>query len=154
GKVDPCPHVAAAAIAFTQAAEGGAPLATSAPAAVAHVGYRLGARDGRLTLQRVIVRGDGESKREEPFKGSLASDAVRVKLPELAPTHDDVRIDRVVASTSRDVIPLERMADVLDALSSASDVTFDGAPVRASAERVKPHAVVEDAKNGGFTLRV
>jgi superfamily II DNA or RNA helicase len=154
GKVDPCPHVAAAAIALSQAAEGGAPIATSAPAPSAHVGYRLGVRDGRLALQRVIVRGEGPEKKEEAFKGSLASDAVRVKIPELAPTHEDIRIDRVVASTSRDVIPLERMADVLDALSGASDVTLDGAAVRASAERVKPRAIVEDAPNGAFVLRV
>ena len=97
------------------------------------------------------MRGEG---REEPFKGLLAGDAVRVKLPELSPTHEDIRIDRVVAATSRDVIPLERMADVLDALSGCSDVTLDGAAIRASAERVKPRAIVEDAPNGAFVLRV
>ncbi len=148
GKVDPCPHVAAAAIAFTQAPEVGA--AAPEPAPTAHVGYRLGSRDGRLTLQRVIVRNGGE----EPIKGSLASDVIRVKYPELSPTHDDIRIDRVVASTSRDVLPLERMADVLDALSSAADVTLDGKKVQTAAERVKPRAIVEDAPNGGFVLRV
>lgn len=150
GKVDPCPHVAAAAIAFAQAAESGAPLATSAPAPAAHVGYRLAVRDGRLTLNRAIVRGGAE----EPFKGSVASDAVRIKIPDLSPTHDDIRIDRVVASTSRDVVPLERLADILDALASATDVTLDGKPIKTSNERVKPRAIVEDAPNGAFTLRV
>jgi superfamily II DNA or RNA helicase len=150
GKVDPCPHVAAAAIAYAQAVESGAPLAASAPAPAAHVGYRLAVRDGRFTLQRVIVRAGAA----ELFKGSLVSDAVRVKLAELAPTHDDVRVDRVVASTSRDVVPLERLADVLDALSSATDVTLDGAPVKTSSERVKPCATVADAPDGAFTLRV
>ena len=151
GKVDPCPHVAAAAIAIAQALESGTPIAESAPAPSAHVGYRLGSRDGRLTLARVVVRGEG---REEPLKGSLAGDAMRVKLPELAPTHEDIRIDRVVSSTSRDVVPLERMADVLDALSGGSDVTLDGAAIRTSSERVKPRASVEDAPNGAFVLRV
>ena len=151
GKVDPCPHVAAAAIALAQALESGTPIAESAPAPSAHVGYRLGSRDGRLTLARGVVRGEG---REEPLKGSLAGDAMRVKIPELAPTHEDIRIDRVVSSTSRDVVPLERMADVLDALSGCSDVTLDGAAIRTSSERVKPRAIVEDAPNGAFVLRV
>ncbi|MCW5831561.1 MAG: DEAD/DEAH box helicase [Labilithrix sp.] len=155
GKVDPCAHVAASAIAMTQAPSIGAPLdaasAGSAPAPSAHVGYRLGARDGRLTLARVLVRGEG---REEPLKGSVVADSVRLKTPELAPTHDDVRIDRVVASTSRDVLPLERMSDLFDALSGCVDVTLDGAPVKTSSERVKPRAVVEDAPHGAFVLRV
>ena len=157
GKVDPCPHVAAAAIALAQGLESSAATGGGAAAAQtvsAHVGYRLASRDGRLTLARVIVRGDGDTRREEPFKGSLASDAVRIKIPELAPTHDDIRIDRIVSSTSRDVIPLERMSDVLDALSSATDVTLDGSPIRTSAERIKPRAIVEDGPNGALVLRV
>lgn len=158
GKVDPCAHVAAAAIAVSQgtveSGSSSADTAAALPALAAHVGYRLGSRDGRLTLARVIVRGDGPSRREEPFKGSLASDVVRVKMPDLAPTHDDIRIDRIVSSTSRDVIPLERMSDVLDALSSATDVTLDGAPIRTSSERIKPRAIVEDGPNGTLVLRV
>jgi superfamily II DNA or RNA helicase len=152
GKVDPCPHVAAAAISMTQAPEPGAAAAAAAPArAPAHVGYRLGTRDGRLTLARTIVHGDG---REEPFRGSVASDPIRIKHRDLAPTHDDLRVDRVVASTSRDVLPLERMSDILDALSSASDVTLDGKPIRTSSERIKPCAFVDDAPQGAFVLRV
>ena len=159
GKVDPCPHVAAAAIALAQglesaAADGAGTAGATAPALAAHVGYRLGAREGRLTLQRVIVRGEGDARREESFKGSVASDVVRVKIPELAPTHDDIRIDRIFGSTTRDVVPLDRISDVLDALSSATDVTLDGAPIRTSSERIKPRAVVEAGPNGAFVLRV
>ncbi len=149
-KVDPCPHVAAAAIAMSQAEESGAPLAKAAPAPAAHVGYRLSTRDGRLALTRVIVRGESS----EPFRGSLTSDMLRAKVPDLSPTHDDVRIDRIVSSSSRDVIPLERLSDVFDALSSASDVTLDGEKVRVSSEPIKPRAVVEDGPNGTLVLRV
>ncbi len=150
GKVDPCPHVAAAAIATSQAAEGGATLARTAPAPEAHIGYRLATRDGRLTMARVIVR---EAK-DEPIRGSVASDAVRLKQPDLSPTHDDIRIDRIVASSSRDVIPLERMSDILDALSSATDITLDAAKVTVSSEKIKPRAFVDDGPNGAFVLRV
>lgn len=150
GKVDPCPHVAAAAIATAQASESGAPLAKSAPAPVAHIGYRLVSRDGRLAMTRIIVR----EGREDPIRGSVASDAVRLKMPDLSPTHDDVRIDRIVSSSSRDTIPLERMTDILDALSGAPDVTLDGAPVKVSSERIKPRAFVDDGEKGTFVLRV
>lgn len=155
GKVDPCPHVAAAAIASSQespvaGANGPAPP-RQARAPSARVGYRLATRDGRLTLARLVVRGDG---REEPIRGSLASDALRARVPELAPTHEDLRVDRVVGATSRDVIPLERIGDVFDALSSSADVTLDGVPTRVSPELLKPRALVDDAENGALVLRV
>ena len=145
GKVDPCAHVAAAAI----AAGSGAPLAQAAVEVPAKLVYRLVARDGRLAMTRVIVK-DGK---EEVVRGSVASDVLKYKNPTLSPTHDDIRIDRVVSSSSRDVLPLERIVDVLDALSSA-EVTLDGAPVKTSSERLKPFATVTDAPNGGFTVRV
>jgi superfamily II DNA or RNA helicase len=137
GKVDPCPHVAAAAIG-AESAKDEAPA--EAPPQL-QVAYRLAVKDGRLTLSRFVGK--------EQVRGSLVG-----KFRELSPTHEDVRIDRVVSSTSRDVIPLERMRDILDALSGCSDVTLDGAPIRASSESVKPHAIVEDGPNHGFVLRV
>jgi hypothetical protein len=153
GKVDPCAHVAAAAIAF----EGGnlpaaAPASTSSTSS--HVGYRLTSSGGRLNLTRVLV----EPTSETPIRGSIVADSFRAKHPSLAPTHDDLRIDRVMALTSREQIPLDRMVEVLDALSSpaaAGHATLDGKPVKASNERIKPIATVQDAANGGgFTLRV
>jgi len=140
GKVDPCAHVAAAAIALAsgELVRGEATSTT--------IAYRLAVRDGRLALTRAI--GD------VVVKGSITEGAFRAKWATLSPTHEDLRIDRVVGSSSRDVVPLERMADVLDALSSVADVTLDGAPVKTSAERVKPRAVVEDAPNGAFRLRI
>lgn len=151
GRVDPCAHVAAAAIAASQAAESGTPLTASAPPPSARVGYRFATAAGRLTLTRVIVRSDG---REEPIRGSLATDIARAKTPELTPTHDDLRVDRIVGASSRDVVPLERVADVLGALEAAADVTLDGAPVRVSSEPLKPRAIVTDGPNGALVLRV
>jgi superfamily II DNA or RNA helicase len=138
-KVDPCAHVAAAAIALASGE------VTKAETERIAIGYRLATRDGRLALTRVV----GDVR----IRGSITESAFRAKWPALSPTHDDLRIDRVVGASSRDVIPLERLADVLDALSSA-DVTLDGAPIKTSAERVKPRAIVEDAPNGAFRLRV
>jgi superfamily II DNA or RNA helicase len=152
GKVDPCPHVAAAAIAV----DGGnlpAAAAASAESPSSHVAYRLTSSGGRLNLTRVLVESTGET----PIRGSIVADSFRAKHPKLAPTHDDLRIDRVMALTSREQIPLDRMVEVLDALSSAAaagQATLDGKPVNSSNERIKPIATVHDAANGGFTLRV
>ena len=161
GKVDPCPHVAAAAIAlesgtFASADAAGSTAAgsmqnatTSAPPGV--VAYRLTVVSGRLNLARVIARA---GKADEPIRGSIASDPFRIKNSDVAPTHDDMRIDRIVASTSREQVPLDRIGEILDALSSAPDVTLDGKPIRTSSERIKPIAHVDDAPSGSFTLRV
>ncbi|MFO0740982.1 MAG: DEAD/DEAH box helicase [Labilithrix sp.] len=146
GRVDPCAHVAAAAIALDSGQLAAPAGSEAAPAATVSIGYRLTSAGGRLNLTRVV--------RDAPIRGSVASDTFRVKYKEIAPTHDDMRIDRVMASTSREQVPLERLSDILDALSSAPDVTLDGKPVKTSNERIKPFATVEDAPNGAFTLRV
>jgi superfamily II DNA or RNA helicase len=161
GKLDPCAHVAAAAIASAQETVGPPVAGASADAALravsaaaARLVYRLGTRDGRLTLARAIVRADAE----EPVRGSITSDLLRPKTRDLTPTHDDLRIDRIVGGTSRDFVPLDRMIELLDALSSSADVTLDRAPIRTSSERVKPRGVVEDGPTGpngtAFVLRV
>jgi superfamily II DNA or RNA helicase len=153
GKVDPCAHAAAAAILLSQGVEAEAAdsAVANASSASAHVGYRLSVREERLTLTRVIVR---PGRAEEPIRGSVVADAVRSRIPELSPTHDDVRLDRIFSSTSRDIIGLERMADVLDALSNCEDVTLSGEKVSLSSERLKPRATVQDAPNGAFLLRI
>ena len=154
GKVDPCASTSPPPRSRWRAGPSLSrprPNAEAAASPPSVIGYRLASRDGRLTMNRVVVR---PGKPDEAIRGSVASDQFRVKYRDVAPTHDDMRIDRVVASTSKDQIPLDRMSDVLDALSNAEDVTLDGKPVKTSSERIKPLATVEDAPNGAFTLRV
>jgi superfamily II DNA or RNA helicase len=156
-KVDPCAHVAAAAIAAAQGsvasgAPSGGESASPSTGAGARVGYRLAVRDRRLALTRSLVHADGK---EERLVGSLATLVARAKLPPgLAPTHDDMRLDRIFGDTTKDAVPLARMSDVLEALATASDVTLDGTSVKTSSEPVKPRGVVEDADGGGFVVRV
>ena len=70
GKVDPCPHIAAAAIALSQGEVGGAEE-EKPPAKLA---YRLGRKDRKLTLARVIVEHDGkETKIGGAMNGRIAS---------------------------------------------------------------------------------
>ncbi len=151
GKVDPCAHVAAATIV---SAQGDAPAeAAGAESAepVARLTYRLVKTQRLLTLARFIVHGDG---REERIGGTLASELTRRKgTTDLNPSHDDIRIDRILGSPAREVIPLGRIGEVFDALADA-EVTFNGQPAKLSGEPVVPRAIVEDAPGGGFILRI
>ncbi len=153
GKVDPCMHVTAAVIASALAAEKGEPLAGApAEAKPPRLVYRLGRKDRLLTVSRAIVYDDG---REERFRESLASDRARGQaLAGLTPTHEDMRIDRVLGSPPREVVLGARVGDVFEALSVGAEVTFDGAPVKICGEPVLPRATVTDAPAGGFLLRL
>jgi superfamily II DNA or RNA helicase len=153
GKVDPCMHVTAAVIASASAAEKGEPLA-GAPAEPkpGRLVYRLGRKDRILLVSRAIVHDDG---REERFRESLASDRSRGQaLAGLTPTHEDMRIDRILGSPPREVVLGARIGDVFEALAAGAEVTFDGAPVKISGVRVLPRATVSDAPGGGFRLRL
>lgn len=161
GKVDPCAHVTAAAIHAAQLADAPPPDANASPAAPSdapaartpprvQLAYRYLVRDRRLALQRFFVGADGE----KPLGAPLATLVARGKLPVgFEPTHDDLRIDRVFGDTSRDLVPLVRMADVLEATAHA-ETQLAGAPIRTSGEHVLPRAVVEDGEGGTFIVRI
>jgi superfamily II DNA or RNA helicase len=152
-KVDPCMHVVAAVIASAQAAEKGEPLAGApAEAAPPKLVYRLGRKDRLLTVARAIVFGDG---REERFRESFASDRARGRaLAGLTPTHEDMRIDRILGSPPREVVIAARVRDVFEALADGAEVTFDGSATGVSGVPVLPRATVADAPGGGFRLRL
>jgi superfamily II DNA or RNA helicase len=151
GKVDPCAHVTAAVIAVASDAAGGG--STTGPSAsvgtTSRLVYRLGTKGRLLTLARRIVHADG---REVPVEG-LASHLARGRVLGFEPTHDDLRLDRILGFPAREVLPLARVADVLAALTGA-EATLDGARVIVSGEPVLPLATVDDASGGGFVLRM
>lgn len=156
-KVDPCAHVAAAVIAATRdeladgAPEAPAGTASAPRAGGARLVYRLAKRDGVLALTRVIVFADG---RETRLAQALSTEIARRRLPEaLAPTHDDLHVDRLLGAPPREVIALASIPTLFHALSGA-EITLDGKPIRVSGELVRPRAVVEDAPGGGFTLKI
>jgi superfamily II DNA or RNA helicase len=150
GKADPCAHVAAAAIA-AQAGDLGESSA-SADDKPARLVYRFARRERRLGLERVVVHPDG---REERLGATLTSGLAKGKPPAgLTPTHDDLLVDRILGAPAREIVPLPRVGDVFNALSTEAEVTFDGAPIKVSGEPVLPRAVVEDAPGGGFVIRI
>jgi superfamily II DNA or RNA helicase len=149
GVADPCMHAVAAVIAAREgtAQQAVAEAARAAPAA--RLVYRLGTRGNTLTLARVLLYADGKEQAVTGLASLIATHA----LPSgVTPTHDDLTIDRLLASFRRDVVPLARVPGLLASLASAEHVTFDGAAVKTSGDVLLPRAVVDDAPSGGFTL--
>ena len=152
GKTDPCAHVAAGIIASSQAAERGESLAASPAAKPARLVYRLATRDRLLTVVRVLVHGDG---REERLADTLASSLARGRTPaDWTPSHEDLRIERVLGMPAREIMQPGRIRDLFMAFSSDTEVALDGVAIRVSSEPVLPHARVEDGPDGGFLLRL
>jgi superfamily II DNA or RNA helicase len=149
GVADPCMHAVAAVIAAREgtAQQAVADAARAAPAA--RLVYRLGTRGNTLTLARALVYADGK---EQAVTGLASLIATSALPPGVSPTHDDLTIDRLLASFRRDVVPLARVPGLLASLASTEHVTLDGAAVKTSGDVLLPRAVVEDAPNGGFTL--
>jgi superfamily II DNA or RNA helicase len=148
GTADPCMHAVAAVIAAREGtAQAPAPGEAAAP--TARLVYRLGTRGKALTLARYVVHADG---REEAVTGLASLVATGALPPGVTPTHDDLAIDRLLASYRRDVLPIARLPTLLSALASAEHVLLDGEVVKASADVLVPRAVVDDAPGGGFTL--
>ena len=148
-KTDPCAHVVAATIAFSQNEVGEGEASAGPQLDPARLVYRLVVKDRRLWLTRFIVHTDG---REDPVH-SLTTDIARGRVA-IAPTHEDVLVDRILAASARVHIPVNRIRDIFVALSNGADVTLDGKPIVMSGEFVNPRAVVDDAANGGFMLRI
>ncbi len=150
GRMDPCEHVVAAAIAFQQAEKQDAPMQATA-ARWSRVVYHLRRLDGGLQLQRALVHADG---REEPLEGSVAG---LLAKPAMAATLQieqfDLQADRLLERPTRLALPPERLEALLKILEPARSVLLDGRPVAISGDPIHPRAVVED-RNGQFQVTV
>lgn len=151
GKLDPCAHVAAAAIACAagQVSEGAAEASESGRPRIV---YRFARRDRRLILSRVVVHADG---REETIQASIASSLAKGQSSRgFEPTHEDLLVDRILGSPVRDIVPVARIHDIFRALASGAETFFEGQKMAVSGDFVLPRAVVEEAPGGGFVLRI
>lgn len=151
GPIDPCAHVAAAAISLGQAAEAGSELAAAPEEKTAHLAYRFARKDRRLTLQRWVVQPDGSEVRFAAALSTLVAQSRRTDG--FVPTHEDLLVDRILGTPPREIVPVARVADVFRALEGHEDVTLDGKKVQVSGEPLKPRAVVMDG-SAGFVLRI
>jgi superfamily II DNA or RNA helicase len=157
GRVDPCEHVAATAIALHQGVEAApaqeAPAVEAKPRAPeparAHVGYRFTRQDRSLYLQRAIVS-EGQ---ERPLPTALSSVIARGAAPGLVPTHEDLALDKILGPSARVFVPVVRTPEIFGLLAGARDVTLDGKPIRTAATPMRPRAVVRD-QGGQIALTI
>lgn len=140
-----CEHVAAAVIAVRKARAEGRELSRGK----SHGGrlmHRFSRHRGELSLERVLVLGDGK---EKPLTTTLAS-AVATNRAGLgvSPSQQDLNVDRVLSLRIRGILSTEQCTSVLKLLASSRNVELDGVPVHVGTEVIKPIARVSDDPEG------
>jgi superfamily II DNA or RNA helicase len=141
GRVDPCEHVVAAAIALQQAETKAAPLATAAQR-WSRVLYRFTRVENGLRLQRFVAHADGT---EASLDGGLTellarpAERERMQVEQL-----DLVADKLLEKPIRTALPPERLEALLRILEPSRTVLLDGLPVAISGEVIYPRARVED----------
>jgi superfamily II DNA or RNA helicase len=147
GRVRPCEHLAAAAIALGQgeAATAGDAEAKPLPKADetwARIVYRFSQIPGGLQLRRFVVRGDGG---ETPLEGTLSALLSRpAEVRNLHVEQYDLQADRMLESGSRGTLPPPKLDALVRVLVGARLVFLDGREVAMSEEEILPSALVED----------
>ena len=147
GRMRPCEHLSASAIALAQAeGEGGEAKPLPTVESWSRVSYRFAQVDGGLTLRRTIVRGDGS---EVPLDGTLS--ALLSRPAEARGVHVeqcDLQADRLLETGARAVLPPSKLDALIRVLLGCRMVFLDGRQVAMSEEEVLPFAVVTDFDDG------
>jgi superfamily II DNA or RNA helicase len=147
GRVRPCEHLAAAAIALGQgeAASTGDADAKALPKAEeawARIVYRFSQVPGGLQLRRFVVRADGS---ETPLQGTLSALLSRPdQARNLQVEQHDLQADRILEYGSHGTLPPQKMDALVRTLVGARLVFLDGREVAMSEEELLPSALVED----------
>jgi superfamily II DNA or RNA helicase len=149
GRLRPCDHLAAAAIALAQTEGDGAsdpkPLQESAEV-WARVAYRFAQVEGGMTLRRFIVRADGS---EAPLVGTLSALLSRPSEARAMQVEQwDLQADRLLELSARAILPPSKLDALIRVLVGCRLVFLDGRQVAMSEEEVLPHAVVTDRDEG------
>jgi len=147
GRMRPCEHLAAAAIALGQgeAASAGDTDAKPLPKADetwARIVYRFSQVPGGLQLRRFVVRADGS---ETPLQGTLSALLSRPdQARNLQVEQHDLQADRILEIGSHGTLPPQKMDALVRTLVGARLVFLDGREVAMSEEELLPSALVED----------
>lgn len=142
GRVDPCEHVVAAAIALQKADSAESKLATTS-AKWTRVVYRFTrAEGGGLRISRALVEADGTERPLEP--GLMALMAKPAQAARLQVEKHDLVADRLLEKPTRVALPPEKLDALLQILQPARNVLLDGRPVAISDELILPRGVIED----------
>ncbi len=155
GRMRPCEHIAAAAIAIeqehnAQGDTGMAPAvgpATVVASAWARVVYRFTKGQDGLQLRRFIVRHDGD---ETPLDGTLAAHLAQPALARsIQVEQSDLKADLLLGTGARGALPVSKLDALLKVLAGARQVFLEGRPIAISDEEVLPKATVRDQMSDG-----
>ena len=146
GRMNPCEHVAAAAIALTA---GETESASSGPPPAAEVWgrlvYRLARAGEGLRLERFIASGAQGQVQEQPLVGTLTSLLSKPALAgKVQPEQHDLKADLLLGTGGRGVLPPSKLDALIQVLIDARNVRLDGVPVGMSDEMLLPRAAVRD----------
>jgi superfamily II DNA or RNA helicase len=147
GRVRPCEHLAAAAIALGQGEPAAAGDAAAAPLPKAEetwarIVYRFSQVPGGLQLRRFVVRADGS---ETPLESTLSALLARAaEVRNLQVEQCDLQADRILETGSRGTLPPPKVDALVRVLVGARLVFLDGREVAVSEEELLPSALVED----------
>jgi superfamily II DNA or RNA helicase len=131
GRIDPCEHVCAAAIALqTQG-----PELQTAQQKWLHVIYRFSRVSGGLQLKRSL---------DDQELGSLAAMLQTPLKSRIQVEQHDLAVDRLLGAGRRGALSPDLLRSLLSALPPARYVLLDGRSVAVSAEPLRPRAIVED----------
>ena len=158
GRISPCEHVAAAAIALGSGDTGSA-APTPPPPTVqwGHLVYRFSRADEGLRLERFIAQGaqagqggqGGQGGSERPLPGTLSAMLSKPALAgQVQPEQHDLKADLLLGAGTRAALPPSKLDALLQLLIDARDVRLDGVPVAITEEQVLPWALVQDVRVG------
>jgi hypothetical protein len=154
GRMRPCEHLAASAIALGQAEDDGSGEAkpVQSSAVWARVAYRFAQVEGGLTLRRFIVHADGSASQLDGTLSALLSRPTEARS--LQVEQCDLQADRLLETGARATLPPSKLDALIRVLLGCRMVFLDGREMAMSEEEVLPHAVVTDHDDGvAITLR-
>jgi superfamily II DNA or RNA helicase len=153
GRMRPCEHLAASAIALSQVDGDGEAKPMQISAEVwARVAYRFAQVEGGLTLRRFIVRADGSEALLDGTLSALLSRPAEARTLQIEQC--DLQADRLLETGARATLPPSKLDALIRVLLGCRLVFLDGRQVAMSEEEVLPHAVVTDRDDGvAVTLR-
>jgi len=150
GRVRPCDHIVAAALALAQTGKSVEGMATTATA-WARIAYRFTRAEGGLKVTRAIIRrapggtdGAAGTLTEAAVDASLAVIRNRPESVDLHLEELDLRADLLLESGGRGVLPPTKLDALLAVLVGARQVSLDGRPVAIAEELLRPTAVVAE----------
>jgi superfamily II DNA or RNA helicase len=150
-RFDPCEHVAACVAAVLQSPDAESTLFDGA-GAHAGISYELRRSDEGVVVERYASDAGGKPQRLEQSIAELSSNGRGQAT--LAPSQDDLAIDRLLGRSPDKPVSPERAPSLLRALVGVSELRLDGKPVHASSEPLYPRGRVTDAADGAVRLTI